>query len=153
MSSSKCCFLTCIQISQEADQVVWYSHLFQNFPQLIVIHIVKGFGQVILLSLRFFKYKMIITLVSQICKHVLLLFSSQQITPTTTPSQVISLNYQNHPIQGPITLISKRVSLSAVRGHVRIQAPIFLIPKSSSYLTPLLPLTLFRCWVQVPIVH
>ena len=44
MSSSNCCFLTCIQISQEAGQVVWYSHLFQNFPQLIVIHTVKGFG-------------------------------------------------------------------------------------------------------------
>jgi len=38
------CFLTCIQISQEAAQVVWYSHLFQNFPQFIVIHTVKGFG-------------------------------------------------------------------------------------------------------------
>ena len=33
MSSSKCCFMTCIQISQEAGQVVWYSHHFQNFPQ------------------------------------------------------------------------------------------------------------------------
>ena len=44
MSSSNYCFLTCIQISQEADQVVWYSHLFQNFSQFIVIHIVKGFG-------------------------------------------------------------------------------------------------------------
>ena len=44
MSSSNCCFLTCIQISQEAGQVVWYSHLFQNFPQFIVTHIVKGFG-------------------------------------------------------------------------------------------------------------
>ena len=32
MSSSNFCFLTCIQISQEASQVVWYSHLFQNFP-------------------------------------------------------------------------------------------------------------------------
>ena len=42
MSSSNYCFLTCIQISQEAGQVVWYSHLFQNFPQLIVIHSVKG---------------------------------------------------------------------------------------------------------------
>ena len=31
-------------ISQEADHVVWYSHLFQNFPQFIVIHTVKGFG-------------------------------------------------------------------------------------------------------------
>ena len=46
MSSSNCCFLTCIQISQEAGQVVWYSHLFQNFPQFVVIHTVKGFGVV-----------------------------------------------------------------------------------------------------------
>ena len=46
MSSSNCCFLTCIQISQEADQVVWYPHLFQNCPQFIVIHTVKGFGVV-----------------------------------------------------------------------------------------------------------
>src|SRR5574341_2613517 len=44
MTSSNCCFLTCIQVSQEADQVVLYSHLFQNFPQFIVIHTVKGFG-------------------------------------------------------------------------------------------------------------
>ena len=44
MSSSNCCFPTCIQISQEAGQVVWYSHVFQNFPQFIVIHTVKGFG-------------------------------------------------------------------------------------------------------------
>src|SRR5574341_1061065 len=44
MFSSNCCFLTCIQISQEAGQVAWYSHVFQNFPQFIVIHTVKGFG-------------------------------------------------------------------------------------------------------------
>ena len=44
MSSSNCCFLTCIQVSQEAGQVLWYSHLFQNFSQIIVIHTVKGFG-------------------------------------------------------------------------------------------------------------
>ena len=44
MSSSNCCFLTCIQISQEAGQVAWYSHPFKNFPQFIVIHTVKGFG-------------------------------------------------------------------------------------------------------------
>ena len=44
VSSSNCCFLSCIQISQDAGQVVWYCHLFQNFPQLIVIHTVKGFG-------------------------------------------------------------------------------------------------------------
>ena len=44
MSSSNCCFLTCIQISQEAGQVVWYSHLFKNFAQFVVIYTVKGFG-------------------------------------------------------------------------------------------------------------
>ena len=44
MSNSNCCFPTCIQVSQEAGQVIWYSHHFQNFPQFIVIHRVKGFG-------------------------------------------------------------------------------------------------------------
>ena len=44
MSSSNCCFLTCIQVSQEVGQVVRYSHLFQNFPQFIVIHTIEGFG-------------------------------------------------------------------------------------------------------------
>ena len=43
MSSSNYCFLTCIQISQEAGQVVWYSHLLTNFPQVAVIHTVKVF--------------------------------------------------------------------------------------------------------------
>ena len=41
---SNCYFLTCMQISQEAGQVVWYPHFFQNFPQFIVIHIGKRFG-------------------------------------------------------------------------------------------------------------
>ena len=57
-----CCFSTCIQISQEAGQVVWYSHLFKNFPQLVVIHTVKVFGivnkaevDVFLELFRFFK--------------------------------------------------------------------------------------------------
>ena len=44
MSSSNCCFLTYIQISQEAGKVVWYSHLLKSFPQFVVIHTVKGFG-------------------------------------------------------------------------------------------------------------
>ena len=44
MPSSDCCSLTCIQVSQEAGQVFWYSHLLKNFPHLIVIHTVKGFG-------------------------------------------------------------------------------------------------------------
>ena len=44
MSGSNCCFLTCIQVSQEAGQMVWYSLLFQNFLEFVVIHTVKGFG-------------------------------------------------------------------------------------------------------------
>ena len=46
MSGSNCCFLTCIQVSQEADKVVWYSHLLKNFPQFVVIHTIKGFSMV-----------------------------------------------------------------------------------------------------------
>ena len=46
MSSSNYCFLICIQISQEAGQVVWYSHLSKNFPEFVVVHTVKGFGVV-----------------------------------------------------------------------------------------------------------
>ena len=46
MSISNGCFLTCIQISQEAGEVVWYSCLFKNFLQSVVIHTVKGFGVV-----------------------------------------------------------------------------------------------------------
>ena len=42
--TSNCFFLTCIQISHQAGQVVWYSQFFKNFPQFVVIHTVKGFG-------------------------------------------------------------------------------------------------------------
>ena len=44
MSGSNSCFLTCLEVSQEASKVAWYSHLLKNFPQFVVIHTVKGFG-------------------------------------------------------------------------------------------------------------
>ena len=44
MSGSNCCYLSCIQVSQETGKVVWYSHLLKNFPQFVVIHTVKSFG-------------------------------------------------------------------------------------------------------------
>ena len=62
MSSSNCYFLTCLQTSQEAGKVVWYFHLFKNFPQFIVIHTVKGFSTVneaevdVFLEFSFFFY-------------------------------------------------------------------------------------------------
>ena len=46
MSGSNCCFLTCMQIPQEAGKVVWYSHLLKNFAQFVVIHTIKGFATV-----------------------------------------------------------------------------------------------------------
>ena len=46
MSGSNHCFLICIQVSQEAGKVVWFSHLLKNFPQFVVIHTVKGFSVV-----------------------------------------------------------------------------------------------------------
>ena len=44
MFGSNCYFLTCKQASQEAGKVVWYSHLFKNFSQFVVIYTVKGFS-------------------------------------------------------------------------------------------------------------
>ena len=46
MSGSNCCFLTCIQVSQEAGKMAWYSSLLKCFPQFVVIHKVKGFSLV-----------------------------------------------------------------------------------------------------------
>ena len=33
-----------MQVSQETGKVVWYFHLFKNFPQFVVIHTVNGFS-------------------------------------------------------------------------------------------------------------
>ena len=50
MSSSNCCFMTCIQVSQEAGQVVWYAHLFlvliyrhcfNFFPSSTIVYITR----------------------------------------------------------------------------------------------------------------
>ena len=35
-----------MQVSQETGMVVWYSHLFKNFPQIVVVHTVQGFSLV-----------------------------------------------------------------------------------------------------------
>ena len=46
--------------TQEAGKVVWYSRFFKNFPQFVVIHMVKGFSVVneadIFLELSCFSY-------------------------------------------------------------------------------------------------
>ena len=42
-ANSNCCFLTCLQVFREAGTVIWYSHLFKNFP-VCGIHTAKGFN-------------------------------------------------------------------------------------------------------------
>ena len=44
MSNSNFYFSACIQVSQEAGKEAWDSHLFKNFPQFVLIHVVKGFS-------------------------------------------------------------------------------------------------------------
>ena len=54
MSSTNCCLLTCVHVSQEAGKVVRYFHLFKNFPRFVVIHTVKGFSVVSEAEVDFF---------------------------------------------------------------------------------------------------
>ena len=54
MYSSNCCFLSCIQVSQEAVKVIWYSHLFKYIPQFVVIYTVKGISIVNEAEVNFF---------------------------------------------------------------------------------------------------
>ena len=67
MSGSNCFFLTCIQTSQEAGKLVWYSYLFQNFPQFIVIHTVKSFGLVNKAKIDVFSGTLLLFRLSSIC--------------------------------------------------------------------------------------
>ena len=65
MSGSNCCFLTCIQLSQEASKVVWYSHLLKCFPKFVVIHTVKGFSMVSEAEVGFFWNSLAFSLIQQ----------------------------------------------------------------------------------------
>ena len=85
MSSSNCCFLTCIQISQEVDQMVWYSHLLKNFPQFIVIHIVKGFGIVYKADLDVFSRTLLLFVMIQWMSAIWCLVPLLFLNPAWTP--------------------------------------------------------------------
>ena len=65
MSGSKCCFLTCIQVSQAASNVVWYSHLIKNIPQFVVIHKVKGFSVVSEAEVDFLRVSLTVSVIQQ----------------------------------------------------------------------------------------
>ena len=71
MSSSDCCFLTCIQISQEAGQVVWYFHLLKKFSQFVVIHTVKRFGIVNKAKVDFFFGTLLLFWWSSVCSNLI----------------------------------------------------------------------------------
>ena len=61
-SHSNYCFLTCIQISEEAGKMVWYSHQLKNSSLLVVIHTVKGFGLVNNAGVDFFSGNLLLFL-------------------------------------------------------------------------------------------
>ena len=65
MFSSNCCFLTCIEISQKAGKVVWYSHLFKHFPEFVVIYTVKGFGVVNKAEVDVFLELLLVSMIQQ----------------------------------------------------------------------------------------
>ena len=67
MSNSNCCFLAGKQVSKKAGWVVWYSHLFQNFPEFMVIHIVKGFTVVSEAEVDIFSGIPLLSLLSNEC--------------------------------------------------------------------------------------
>ena len=71
MSSSNCCFLTCIQISQEAGKVVWHFHLFKSFLQFVVIHTVRGFHVVSEAEIDFFNNSLLFPWSSRSMQFVL----------------------------------------------------------------------------------
>ena len=124
MSSSNCCFLTCIQISQEAGKVVWYSHFFQNFPKFDVIHTVKGFsvvnGEEVVLFLEFpcFLYDPISSV--QSLSHVWLF-----VTPWTAAHQA-SVSIANS--QSLLKLMSIESVMPS--NHLILCWPLFLLPST-----------------------
>ena len=99
MSHSNCCFLTCTQISQEGGQVVWYSHLFQNFPQFIVIHPVKGFGIVTFFK-RLFSSSLLsaIRVVSSAYLRLLIFLLEILIPPCASSSPAFHMMYSAYKL-------------------------------------------------------
>ena len=73
-SISNCCFLTCMHISQEVGKVVWYSQLFKNFPQFLVIHSVRGYGVVSKAEVDVFSGTVLLFLWSSGCWQFILCF-------------------------------------------------------------------------------
>ena len=86
MSSSNCCFLTCIQISQEAGKVVWYSHLLKNFQWFIAIHTVKGFDIVNKAKVNVFWKKKLTPIESVMPSNHLILCCPLLLLPPIPPS-------------------------------------------------------------------
>ena len=104
MSSSNCCFLTCIQVSQEAGQVVWYSHLFQNFPQFIVIHTVKSFAIVNKAEVDVFSGTLLLFWWSSVCWQIGLWFLSflkPAWTSLRTPGEGVNLTGWPRVLRSP----------------------------------------------------
>ena len=114
MSSSNCCLLTCVQVSQEAGQVVWYAHLFQNFPQFIVIHIVKSFGS---LCLDMHKFLLFEPRVYYICKNKLRSEFCMEVNHCSPVGQYLDPTFIYYFILGKLTSLRGQGNLGC---HVNI---------------------------------
>ena len=138
MSSSNCCFLTSIQVSQEAGQVVWYFHLFQSFSQFIVIHTVKGFGIVnkaeidIFLELSCFFHDPYTWLTYQ--KHFIypvshILYSLYWIFPSITSKDCRLFNLKgNFPSFVPLKANPKQTPQSILPSAFLLRLLLYLFP-------------------------
>ena len=102
MSVSNCCFLTCIQVSQEAGKVVWYSHLLKNFPQFVVIYTVKGFDTVNKAEIDAF-LELSSCWVFQICWHI----ECSTFTESSFRICNSSTGIPSHPLAMFIAMLSK----------------------------------------------
>ena len=85
MSGSNCCFLSCMQVSQEAGNVVWYSHLIKNIPQFVVTHTVKGFSVVSEAEVDFFFFLIPLSLLWQCMLAVWFLILLPFLNPACSP--------------------------------------------------------------------
>ena len=131
MSSSNCCFLTCMQISQEAGQVVWYSHLLKNFPQFVVIHTVKGFGVVNKAEVDVFWNSLAFSMINDFTS-ILIFFSS--ILIWTLPVLIMYLRKKKSLLQKLVPGLRKRMKRKSFHGSC------------SSWLHGLSPSTLGWCY-------
>ena len=94
MSGSNCCFLTCIQVSQEAGKVVWDFHLLKNFLQFFfffLMHTIKGFSIVNEAKVDFFSWNSLAFSIIQMMLAISSLDPLPFLNPALTSGSVVHI--------------------------------------------------------------